>query len=66
MTVQERLFGSKVKRVTLAYKSNIDGTRSPITQQSAPAVTLSEHDVIMLLQRELKRDLVDLITIIAV
>lgn len=66
MSTQERIFGSKRKRIVTHYESTIDGTRRPITVQEAPPVTMSAYDVIVLIQRELKRDLVDQITIIAV
>jgi hypothetical protein len=66
LSVQERIFGSKPVKIVKGKINLLDGTTKQIALQGPPAVTLSSHDVIALLQLELKREWVDRVTIIAV
>jgi hypothetical protein len=66
MSPQERIFGSKPRRVTIAFESKLDGTRRNITKTEFTGVSMSVFDVVTLLQRELGRENVDRVIITAV
>lgn len=66
LSVQERIFGSKVARVQIANQGTLAGGMKPLYSAQRPAVTMSYFDVLALLQRELKHEDSDRITIIAV
>jgi len=62
-SVQERIFGSGISHKVRTGQT-LDGT--PIYRTTHPAVTMTAHEVLALLQRELRRDGVDRVTILVV